>query len=385
MRGHLRQRGEAWELRAFVGRDPISGRKKYLTRTFHGTKRAAESELSKLVAEVLSGGMAAQDTTVGDLVERWFAAAERDLSPSTARGYERLIRTHIVPALGAVPLARLRTPQLDSFYGKLRESGGANGRPLSPASVRQVHAIVRRALSQGVRWGWINTNPAANASPPRIRRTEIRPPEPADVVRLVSGAEEVNPDLGCFLRLSATTGARRGELCGLRWRDVDFSAGALTISTSIVEDARGIAIVKDTKTHAARRIALDPVSLEALAAHRRRAENRALACSEQLGEGGFVFSQSPIGERPWVPNDVTKAFAAVRGRLGLDGVRLHDLRHFAATRMLGAGVPVRTVSGRLGHSNAATTLGVYGHFLEASDRDAAATLGRLLDAAAPQP
>jgi integrase len=203
-------------------------------------------------------------------------------------------------------------------------------------------------------------------------------------VRLVSGAEEVNPDLGCFLRLSATTGARRGELCGLRWRDVDFSAGSLTISTSIVEDSRGIAIVKDTKTHAARRIALDPVSLEALAAHRRRAESRALACSEQLGETGFVFSQSPIGERPWVPNDVTKAFAAVRDRLGLDGVRLHDLRHFAATRMLGAGVPVRTVSGRLGHSNAATTLGVYGHFLEASDRDAAATLGSLLDAAAPQ-
>jgi integrase len=219
VRGHLRRRGDAWELRVFVGRDPITQRKKTVTRTFRGTKRAAESELSKLVAGVACGGLSAQDTTVGDLVDRWFAMAETELSPSTVRGDERLIRTHIRPALGSVPLARLRAAQLDAFYGKLRESGGVNGRPLSAASVRQVHAIVRRALSQGVRWGWINTNPAANATPPRIRRSEITPPEPGDVVTLLTAAERADPDLGCFLRLSATTGARRGELSGLRWRD----------------------------------------------------------------------------------------------------------------------------------------------------------------------
>jgi integrase len=213
-------------------------------------KRAAESELSKLVVEVSGSGLSAQDTSVGDLVERWFTMAQTELSPSTVRGYGRLIRTHIVPALGSVPLARLRPAQLDSFYGKLRKSGGANGRPLSAASVRQVHAIVRRAMSQGVRWGWIGVNPAANASPPRVRRTEVRPPEPSDVVRLLVAADKVNPDLGCFLRLSATTGARRGEMCGLRWRDVDLMAGSMTISTAVVEDSQGMTIEKDTKTHA---------------------------------------------------------------------------------------------------------------------------------------
>jgi integrase len=167
---------------------------------------------------------------------------------------------------------------------------------------------------------------------------EIRPPESEEVVGLVTSAETSNPDLGCFLGLSATTGARRGELCGMRWRDIDFVARALTTSSAMVEDGRGIAIEKDTKTHAARRIALDRVSLEALADHRRHSEKRAAACNRELAENAFVFSGSPISDRPWVPNDVTKAFTTVRKALGLQGVRLHDLRHFAATRMLAAGL-----------------------------------------------
>jgi integrase len=383
VRGHLRQRGDAFELRAFVGRDPVSGRKKYVTRTFRGRRRDAESELSKLVAEVSVGGHSATDTTFGDLLERWFAMAESELSPSTVRGYRRLISVHIRPGLGTVPLARLSTAQLDDLYRRLKDSGGKEGRPLSPASVRQVHAIIRRSLNQGVRWGWIRANPAANASPPRIRRQEIRPPDPDAVISLLEIADKKDPDLGTFLRLSATTGARRGELCGLRWADVDLESSSLTISRSIVEDERGVSVEKDTKTHAARRVALDEVTVTALRDHRRRCVERAELCGEKLTEGAYVFSRSPIGSSPLVPNDVTKAYATVRAKAGLEGVRLHDLRHFAATMMLAAGVPVRTVSGRLGHANAATTLGVYGHFLETSDKEAASTMGSLLTRRSP--
>lgn len=95
-------------------------------------------------------------------------------------------------------------------------------------------------------------------------------------------------------------------------------------------------------------------------------------------QGAYVFSRDPGGARPWAPNDVTKAFIRLRKRVGLDSVRLHDPRHFAATRLLVAGVRVRTVSGRLGHANAATTLGVYAHSVEESDREAARTLGALI-------
>jgi integrase len=378
MRGHIRQRGDAWELRAYVGRDPVTGRKKYLTRTFRGGKRAAEEALSKFVTEVGGGAHAAQDATVSDLIEQWLSLALPELSPATARGYRWIVDKYIAPTLGKVPLARLRPAQLDTFYAYLREKGGANGRPLAPATVRQVHAILRKALNQAVRWGWLATNPAMQATPPRIRRPEIAPPEPADVLRLIEAADAVDPDRATFLRTSVTTGARRGELCALRWRDLDLPGRTVTIAHNLVEGSGGELVEKDTKTHAARRIALDATTVEVLEAHRRRMDERARACGRTIGEGAYVFTRSLDGTEPWVPNEVTKVFIALRTKVGLKNVRLHDLRHFAATRLLAAGVPVRTVSGRLGHANAATTLGVYAHFVEESDRDAADALGAVL-------
>jgi integrase len=378
MRGHIRKRGNAWELRAYAGIDPLTNRQKYVTRTFRGGKREAEEALARFVTEVAGGSQAAQDTTVGDLIRDWLALANRELSPTTARGYDWIVKTYIMPTLGKVPLARLRTAQLDRFYAQLREKGGQDGKPLSAATVRQVHAIIRRALQQGIRWGWITTNPAALASPPKVRASQLEPPGPVDVVKLIETAATDDPDFGCFLHLAATTGARRGELCGLRWRDVDLDGGTMTISRNVVEGAGSAIVEKDTKTHASRRIALDPETVKVLKAQRKRLTSRARGCGVTLSDDAHVFSPDPDGLRPLAPNDVTKVFIRVRKRAGLDAVRLHDLRHFAATRLLAAGVPVRTVSGRLGHANAATTLGVYAHFVEESDRDAAATLGALL-------
>ena len=378
MKGHIRRRGSAWELRAYAGLDPITKRQKYVTRTFRGGKREAEEALARLVIEVSGGGQAAKDTTVGDLIHRWYDLAKADLSPTTARGYDWIIRTYILPTLAEVPLARLRPAQLDRFYANLREKGGKDGKPLSAATVRQVHAILRRALHQGVRWGWITTNPASLASAPRVKKPQLAPPDPDAVVRLIEVAAASDPEFACYLHLAATTGARRGELCALRWSDLDRSAGALTIGRNLVEATPTQLVEKDTKTHSSRRIALDDGTAGALDAHRRRMVERAGACGAEVADNAFVFSKAPDGSTPWVPNDVTKAFIRVRNRAGLKDVRLHDLRHFTATRMLAAGVPVRTVSGRLGHANAATTLGVYAHFIEASDREAAAALGSLL-------
>jgi len=385
VRGHLRQRGKAWELRAYAGTDPVTGRQKYVTRTFRGGKREAEEALARFTTEVAGGGLAAQDATVADLIHEWLELAKPELSPTTARGYEWITKTYILPNLGRVRLARLKTAQLDRFYARLRESGGQGGKPLSAATVRQTHAILRRALQQGLRWGWIGANPAVLASAPRGRGHQLDPPAPEDVIRLIEAATGVDPDFGCFLLVAATTGSRRGELCGLRWSDVDLTGRTLTIGRSVVEGAGSKILVKDTKTHVSRRIALDETTADVLTEHRRLRELRARACGVGVTENDYVYSDEPDGRKPWVPNDVTKKFIRLRKQVGLEGVRLHDLRHFAATRLLAAGVPVRTVSGRLGHANAATTLGVYAHFLEASDRDAADTLGAVLQAAQGPP
>jgi integrase len=379
----MRERGDAWELRAYVGRDPVTGREKYKTRTFRGGKRAAEAELARFVTEVGGGGHGAGDTTLAELIQRWLELVGENLSPSTVRGYERIIRCYIDPAVGKVQLNKLRTDQLDRFYGQLRERGGKDGAPLSPATVRQTHAVIRRALNQAQRWGWIATNPAALASPPRVHARPVTPPDPAQVLKLVDEAERRDSELACFLFLAATTGARRGELCALAWEDIDFSERTVFIARSLVEGRGAELIDKDTKTHLARRVALDEASIRELERHHTNCQERAAKCKTRLQKSAYVFSLDPDGDRPWVPNEVTKRYIRIRKSVGLDKVRLHDLRHFTATRLLAEGVPVRTVSGRLGHANAATTLGVYAHFVAESDRDAAATIGSVLEREVP--
>lgn len=373
MRGGLRERTPGvWEVRVEAGRDPVTGRRRQISRTVRGTKRDAQRLLNSLASAADDGRHSGTDVTFAQLADRWLELAEADLSPTTARRYRDLLKNHIHPAIGSAQINRLRPSQLDALYSGLVTTSG-----LSPATVRQVHAVIRRALQQAVRWEWIATNPAANATPPRVPRHELQPPDVEQVGKLLVAASEADPELGRFLHLAASTGARRGELCALRWRDVDRANSAVLISRAIVEVA-GRVSEKDTKTHAARRIALDAGTMAAIDAQLALANERAATAEVELSPAAHIFSLEPDGSRPWSPGMVTKRFKAIRDALGYQTVRLHDLRHFAATRLLSAGVPVRTVSGRLGHANAATTLTVYAHFLEASDQAAAEIMGDLL-------
>jgi integrase len=226
--------------------------------------------------------------------------------------------------------------------------------------------------------GWIPANPAASASPPKLRRHGITPPEIHDTLALLVAADEHDAYFGTLLRVLAATWARRGEICGLRWSDIDDAAKTVCIRRSVASVARGT-VVKDTKTHAARKIAVDAGTLEVLVSHRRLAEELARACRIEFNPDGYVFTSTADRSAPLHPDTVTGGFRRLCDRVGLSGVRLHDLRHLHATQLLAAGVPVRTVSGRLGHANAATTLNVYAHFLDASDRQAADVIGGLLN------
>jgi integrase len=378
----MRQRGKAsWELRVHAGRDLETGRKQYVTRTVRGTKREASRELARLVAQVDDGLVVAKAGTVGDLCERWYEQAEPNLSPVVVENYRRLLDRHVIPRFGSTPLRRLRTSDLDAWYAELRRHGGRGGRELAPNSVLRIHALLHRALGQAVKWGWLTTNPAAAASPPRPKRHTIAVPEAADVLRLMAAAETVNPGLPVFFRVAAATGARRGEVCALRWKDIDLRKGQLTISRGLIE-AQGRVIEKDAKTHAERRVTLDAGTVAVLEDHEKRSTEIARECGAKLGIDAYVFSREVDGSAPWRPGYVTLAFTRLRDELGLTGVRLHDLRHFNATNMLANGTDIRTVSGRLGHADASTTLNIYAHFLETSDIQAADRLGAVLDAAA---
>lgn len=378
MQGFMRQRGSSWELRVYTGRDPVTGRKRWATQTVKGGKRQAQSALAAMVTEAERGAVASSGATVAELLERWFEHAEADFSPKTALETRGFIDRNLVPALGKVKLAKLRTADLDRYYRQLREDGGSRGDGLAPGTVRRIHGILRRALAQGVRWGWLGVNPAASATPPRVGPSEITPPSPGDVARLFALAQQTDPELATFVVVAAATGARRSEVVALRWADVDLERGSVTIGRGLVMGRSGI-VEKDTKTHAVRSVALDPTSLGVLASHRARAVERARRCEFVLAPEACVFTHEIDGSRAWRLDSTTRAFSRLCKQAGLEGVRLHDLRHYVATRLLSAGVDVRTVAGRLGHRNAATTLNVYSHFLPEADRAAANALGRIFD------
>jgi len=372
--GYIRQRGNAWQIIVHAGRDPLTGKRRNLTGTAR-TKREAQALRAQLVNQANEGRRPPTDATVGQLLERWFEMA--DLAWSTRATYRGYLDRTILPALGRVPLRRLDTATLDRFYTTLRTRGGTGGRPMAPATVRQVHAILRRALDQAARWGWLAANPAALASPPRLGPADIRPPSPEEVSQILETAYEADPDFAVLLWLAATTGARRGELCALRWSHVNLEAAELLILLNLIQ-RDGQLVEKDTKTHAARRIALYEDSVALLDEHRARCQQRAEACGVRLAGDAYVFSFDPAGRLPMHPDSVTHRFSRLTRQLGLQ-TRLHDLRHYAATQLIAAGVDVRTVSGRIGHAGGgATTLRVYTHFQAAADRRAAELLEQTL-------
>jgi integrase len=284
---------------------------------------------------------------------------------------------YLKPHLGHLDVEKLTTADIDDFYGYLLRAGSNQHRSLSPGTVTRVHGVLHRALAQAVRWDWIWMNPASNASPPWPKPADIRPPSPEQVIRLLEWASEHDPPLSCFLRLAASTGARRSQLLALRWGDVDWGRGAISFTTALVQGPHGPEL-SPTKTHRTYRVELDTLTLAVLKEHRKSAEAIAPANGSDLADSAFVFSLRPGGVTPWLPNWATKRFIVALRAAELPHFRLHDLRHFMATEMLASGVPIATVSQRLSHARASTTLNVYAHSVPGADRQAAETLAAIL-------
>ena len=353
-----------------------------ISRSVHGGARDADRALRQFVQEIERGTVSdRRKTTLGQLLDEFMdlaAHGPRPLATTTRNRYRYAIKGQIKPALGDRRIDKLTSFELDRLYRSLLASG------LKPASVRKVHNIIRRALGQAVRWGWITDNPAARAEPPTVPQAETVIPAPEAVTALLRAAEKYDQRIAVFLWLAAVTGARRGELCGLRWSDVDLDDGYLTINRALApkdeadEDGPSI-VVKDTKTHQARTLRLDGGTIIVLTGFRNAMEQLARDAGGILGtETAWVFSTDPFGQDPYRPASVSQAFNRIRDRAGLPHFTIKALRHFMATMALTAGHDVRTVAGRGGWRNPNVLLNVYAHFLPTPDQRIADDMGQLL-------
>jgi integrase len=372
--GSLRQRSEGvWQARVYTGLDPLSGKRRYAARTVHArNEKEAARELRKLEKSVAAGRHPKGTTalTLGDQLHDYLETKLARLSPGSRPSYRAAVEIGAKP-LHDVPLGKLTARDLDSLYASLEADGKAS------ATIRRVHNVISAALGQAVRHGLLTVNVAKNADPPPVHTKPTRPPTSDELAKLIKATDD---DFKAFLIVAATSGARRGELGGLRWRNVDFDRGTLSISASLSVDGTE----KDTKSHRARAIALNPQTVDVLRSHYKRANELSEACGSPLNGDRFVFSPRPGSDQPWTLKALTRKFIRLCETTNVSGVRLHDLRHFSGSQLIAAGVDVLTVSRRLGHARPSITTDVYGHKVQEHDRAAAAVIGELVSVAAAE-
>jgi len=315
------------------------------------------------------------------------------LTPGTVASYRRNVRLHLVPYIGAVPLASLTTARIDGMYRKLESSGRRGhdgelaGAALSARTVRYVATILHSALAAAVDSRRLAVNPAARAHPPtakQARAPEMHPWTAGQLAAFLSWSAGHSADHAAWTVL-AMTGMRRGELLALRWRDLSGSALAVRRSAGIVRDKgeRGAVTEGPTKTDRPRVIDLDPSTVAVLRARRRERGGLAL---ELARDDALIFGD--IEGRHRNPETFSRRFrldtALCRetpAGTAVPPIRLHDLRHTHATLLLGSGVPVKVVSERLGHASPMVTLTVYAHVMPGNQRDAADLFAGLIKAA----
>jgi integrase len=302
----IRQRGGWWQVRVYVGIDPVTGRRQYRYAHTDGAQEARAVE-ARLKAEAPGLGTDPErGRTLGRLLSRWLAWVEEldVVAPSTLVGYRHWAERVATPARGRVPVAQVDVALLEGWLAVQRRAGGRRGRPLSPSSLHDLHAILVAALDRAVAWGWCATNPARLVRLPPVELPEVVPPSVGEVARLLAAAWAADPLFGLFVRLAAVVGARRGELCALRWSDVDFPRGELLVARSVVAvPGRGV-LVGPTKTRRRRRVALDRVTVDLLATLRARAQAVAERAGVRWCGSEYVFAPRP--------DVLTRRFARLR-------------------------------------------------------------------------
>jgi integrase len=363
-----------WQLRVFEGVDPVTGKKEYRTQVLRGTKREAQNALATLVTQVNAGVVKTRNCTVSELFDAWLQHIENvGRSPSTLYGYRRIV-LQLPDGFKSLPLSKVTPKVIDDLYRFLAKQTGRK-----PATVLRFHTVLRAAFGQAVKWEWIERNPIDRATPPSVQRVELVPPPVVDVLRVMErAAQSKSPDLALIFRLLAATGCRRGEVCGLKWSDLqlDTDKPRVVIRRAVLDIARK-RIVQDTKTHAIRSVGLDDGTAELLRRHRARAVELTDAAGVAFDPDDFVFPKKPGSKEPLPPNTVGQAWRRLCHEVGVDA-RLHDLRHLQASLLLDAGEAITTVSARLGHRDSSTTLRIYSHLMPGADQRAAAIVGSAL-------
>ena len=395
MRGSLVQRYKGtWSIVLDLGyqADPATGtrRRKQRWITIRGTRRDAENRLGDLLRDAQRGELVVpHKRTFGEWLEEWLGKAIKPPA-RTLRAYETyksVIDRHLKPKLGWIPLQQLKAADLKRYYTE----AGQGDEVLAPATLAQHHTIAHSALQAAVLEGLVYRNVAklvtGKPHPPAGHQDALEHCwEAHEAKAFLAAAKAAGPQPAAFYALALDNGARKGELCGLKWADVDFVNGRLTIQRQLVKPGPE-PVFGPVKNKTPRTLELAAETIALLRKHRGHQAELKLRNGERYRDQGLVFAKEwedltrgrdTLGDPLQANNLGQREFRKLLEASGVRRIKFHGLRHTCATLLLQAGVPANVVQQRLGHKKIEITLSVYAHALPSMQQDAAARLAAML-------
>ena len=381
--GNIEKRGEnSYRLRVSGGYTGEGKRITYKKTIQAKNKTETQKELALFITEIETGqALSAKKMRFRDYADFWINNyAIPNLSPKTYERYKSMLKARILPYLGNMYLDKIQPMQLMYLYQELSESTYVRKKvshKLSSKTVLEHHRLLHSMLQQAVYWQMIPYNPASRVRPPKAKKPNINFYDDAQTIALIKALEGEELKFRVIILLTIFTGLRRGEVLGLEWQDINFKNSSLTVrQASQYVSSIGI-YTKDPKTETSNRIISIPESIiKLLKEYQKEQLKSRLRLGDKWIETDRLFVQ--WNGAPMHPDTITKWFRQFLEDKNLPHITFHGLRHTHATLLISQGLDVRTVSNRLGHAQASTTLNIYAHAFAKMDREASDKLDNLL-------
>lgn len=358
MRGHITQRAKgSWSISIYLGKEPITNKKKYKWYTVKGTKKEAERFLVEKINEIEKGIFVdSKNMTLEEYFEYWYKqCCITKLSPTTYESYKRNIDKYIIKHLGNIRLENLLPLQLQSFYNTLSET-------LSNTTIIYIHRIIHSALNQAMKWDLVVRNVADNVEIPKKDKYQATILNNKQVLKLINAIKDTYIYIPAMIAIS--TGMRRGEVLGLTWNNIDLEKATLNVVQAVYPTKNGLTVLPPKTKTSIRKISLPPTLVKILREYKKKS-NSIYVCTL---EDGTLISPSSLNHK----------FKQILEDNNLPSIRFHDLRHSHASLLLSQGVQAKVISERLGHSNINITMDLYSHIYEATNREVANNFDRFL-------
>lgn len=335
------------------------------------TRAEVKVKLAALQAELSRGRLpAGRNPTVAEFLRSWLETSVKPrLRPLTYASYKVNVEKHLVPTLGQHRLDQLTPLHVQEMMNERLATG------LSTKSVAYIHQVLRTALGLAVRWDMVSRNVARLVDRPRIQRMQINPLTPDEARSFLAAVR--GHRLEALFSVALALGLRQGEALGLRWDDIDFTAGTLRVSHQLQRIDSKLTLVPPKTEKSRRTLVMPSMIVERLREHEKRQVAEKLWAGSKWQEGGLVFANRYGG--PTQARRVIDQFHQALSQAGLRRVRFHDLRHSCATLLLVQGVSPRVVMEVLGHSEIALTMNAYSHVVPELQREAAHRMQAILE------